>query len=91
MNSNIYKLFYRIFRLPWSVYRYMRCRVVFGKIGEHTHVLPPFTVQRGRGIFIGDQTVINKHAWLMTLPLIEGSDAKIIIGSRCRIAFMRTS
>lgn len=23
----------------------------------------------------------------MTLPLIEGSDAKIIIGSRCRIAF----
>lgn len=43
----ISKLFYLILRLPWSVYRYMRCRVVFGKIGAHTHVLPPFTVQRG--------------------------------------------
>lgn len=86
MNNNIYTLFYRIFRLPWSIYRYMRCRVVFGKIGKHTYVLPPFTVEGG-GIFIGDQTVINKYAWLMTLPLTEEADARIIIGSRCRIAF----
>lgn len=42
---------------------------------------------QGGGIFIGDQTIINKYAWLMTFPQIEGNDAKIIIGSRCRIAF----
>jgi len=49
MKNSFVKVLYRMYHAPACIYHYVRCKMIFGKIGTHTYISPPFTVQGGGG------------------------------------------
>lgn len=49
MKNSFVKILRGMYHAPACIWHYLRCKIVFGKIGTHTCILPPFTVQGGGG------------------------------------------
>lgn len=77
----------RVFTLPRTAIRFFILKMKLGKISCHSLIRAPYTLQGGKNIMIGKNTFINKHAWLMALPLTGEKNVQIEIGSRVRISY----
>lgn len=77
----------RLFTIPRTCIRILILKLKLHEIPLHSMIIPPYTLQGGKNITIGKNSVINKYSWLMALPLTGKTNAQIVIGSRVRISF----
>ena len=65
---------------------YYRC--FFGGIGDHSKILAPLRLKNVQHIFVGDDVLINRHAFLLTMPLPNQDLPRLVISDGCVIGHM---
>lgn len=70
----------------WKTQLYYRR--FFGRIGIRSKVLAPLRLKNVQHIFVGDTVIINRHAFLLTVPLPGQAAPRLMINDGCVIGHM---
>ena len=79
--------FKQFIQLPIRLYRFLILRSKIKNFPLHSIIFPPYTIQGGENITVGNNTTIRNYGWLMALPLTGSDSCTLRIGNRVRIAF----
>jgi acetyltransferase-like isoleucine patch superfamily enzyme len=74
--------------LYWSAKTRFYYARFFGRVGKNSKLLNPMRLRNVENIFVGDGVMINKFAFLLTLPLPGQSAPRLVIGDGCAIGHM---
>jgi acetyltransferase-like isoleucine patch superfamily enzyme len=66
-------VFYQVFIYPFH-------KIYFGKFGKQSKIILPNIIEFPKNIFIGNNVLIRKQAWLAANPLTDNKNCKLIIG-----------
>jgi acetyltransferase-like isoleucine patch superfamily enzyme len=53
----------------------------FGAIGENSKLIMPMRLKNVRNVFIGDNVIINKYAFIITVPMPDAAVPRVVIDS----------
>jgi acetyltransferase-like isoleucine patch superfamily enzyme len=74
--------------LYWLLKSRMYYRRFFGAIGERSKILDPMRLTNVHNVFVGDDVMINRHAFLLTLALPDKPKPRLSIGDGSVIGHM---
>ncbi len=78
----------RIAELYWLVKTHCYYRLFWGRIGKRSKIIQPMRLRNVHNIFIGENVIINKHAFLLTLNEDRAIAPRLTIGDGSVIGHM---
>jgi acetyltransferase-like isoleucine patch superfamily enzyme len=78
----------RLSEFYWVLKTQYYYRLFFGRMGRHSKIIEPMRLRNVHNIHIGDRTIINKGAFLLTLQADESVVPHLTIGDGCIIGHM---
>ena len=85
--NKAYEIYRRIAGIYWLIKTQLIYRLLLGAVGARSRIIKPLNLRNARNIYIGSQVVIQKHSWLLTLPLQGNAVPKLIIGDGAVIGY----
>lgn len=82
-----YEFYRRLAGLYWLVKTQLIYRSVLGGLGARSRILQPLNLRNADNIYLGSGVVIQKHSWLLTLPLPGKPQPKLTIGDGTQIGY----
>ena len=77
----------RLVGLYWLIKTQLFYRQILGALGVRSRIIKPLNLRNARHIHIGSQVIIQKHSWLLTLPLLGKKTPKLVIGDGTVIGY----
>ncbi len=78
----------RVAEFYWLLKSQYYYRLFLGRIGKGSKLIQPMRLRNVRNIEIGEDVIINKHAFLLTLQQDNSGIPQLTIGDGCRIGHM---
>jgi len=78
----------RVSEFYWLLKSQYYYRIFFGRMGRHSKIIGPMRLKNVHNVYIGDGTIINRSAFLLTLREDESVIPRLTIGDGCIIGHM---
>jgi acetyltransferase-like isoleucine patch superfamily enzyme len=88
LGSSLLSQFESIGELYWLLKSRIYYRRFFGSIGERSKIFRPMRLTNAQNVFIGNDVVVNKHSFLLTLALVNKPEPRLSIGDGCVLGHM---
>ena len=78
----------RVSDFYWTLKTHIYYRLFYGHIGKKSKLIQPMRLRNVQNIHIGDNVIINKYAFLLTLQEDNAVVPRLIIGDGCVIGHL---
>jgi len=85
--KKVYELYRRLAGLYWLIKSQLIYRSILGELGARSRIIQPLNLRNADNMFLGSGVLIQKHSWLLTLPLLDKPRPKLTIGDGTLIGY----
>lgn len=76
----LYKILVKINTIIYQVFVYPFYKYYFGNFGSQSKIISPNIIEHPKRIFIGNNVLIRRNAWLAANPITGNTNCSLLIG-----------